>query len=94
MEGSTEELVEIFKLKIKHFGCIYTLMRLYILITKNIYINSIYFATKTCETTVAGLINFSQKHIDVGPTRTVLSGCAAVAHIKDIWHALYQQSSC
>ena len=49
-------------------------MSLDISITENNYINLIYFAAMTCETTLAGLINFDQKHIDVGPTRTVLSG--------------------
>ena len=46
----------------------------YVLITENIYINSIYFAAMTCEITLAGLINSDQKHIDVGPTRIALSG--------------------
>ena len=45
-----------------------------ILITENIYINSIYFTAITCETTLGGLISSDEKHIDVGPTRTVLSG--------------------
>ena len=49
-------------------------MSLYALITENIYINSVYFAAITYERTLVGLINSDQKHIDVGPTRTVLSG--------------------
>ena len=49
-------------------------MSLYISITEKLYINSIYFAAITCETTLAGLINSDQKHTDVGPTRTVLFG--------------------
>ena len=49
-------------------------MSSHISITKNIDINSIYFAALTCETTLVGLINYDQKHIEVGPTRTVLSG--------------------
>ena len=44
-------------------------MSLYVSITESIYINSIYFAGITCETTLAGLINSDQKHIDVGPTQ-------------------------
>ena len=49
-------------------------MSIYISITENIYINSVYFAAITCETTLAGLIDSDQKHIDVGPTGAVLSG--------------------
>ena len=49
-------------------------MSTHISITENIYINSIYFAAITCKTTLAELINSDQKHNDVGPTRTVLSG--------------------
>ena len=49
-------------------------MSIYISITENIYINSIYFAAITCEKTLAGWMNSDQKHIDAGPTRTVLSG--------------------
>ena len=49
-------------------------MSSHISITENIYINSIYFAAITCETTLAGLINSDQKHIiDVCLTRIVLS---------------------
>ena len=49
-------------------------MSRYILITENIYINSIYFAAVTCKTTLAGLINSDQQRIDGGPTHTVLAG--------------------
>ena len=72
MKGSTEELDGIFKMKIIIVCCIYTLRSLYISITENIYINSIYFAVIACETTLTGLINSNQKHIDVGPTRTAM----------------------
>ena len=69
----TEKLVVIFKLKIKLFCCIYTLISLYFNNRKYIYwLNN--FAVITCETTLAGRINSDQYHIDVGPTRTMLSG--------------------
>ena len=74
MEGSTEELFGIFKLKKSIFCCIYTLISIYISIIENIYINSIYFAAITYETTLTELIHSNQKHIDVVPTRTALSG--------------------
>ena len=56
-------------------------MSLYILITENIYIKSIYFAVIHCDTTLAGLINSHEKHIDAGPTRTVLSRMLCRAYI-------------
>ena len=49
-------------------------MLLYISITGNNYLNSVNFAAITCEITLAGLINSDNKHIDIGPSLTVLSG--------------------
>ena len=72
MEGSTDELAKVFKLIIKHF--FHALVSLYLSIKANIYINSIYISAMTCETTLAGLINSAQTHIDAGLTRTVLFG--------------------
>ena len=56
------------------FYCIYTLTSIHISITENIYIKLVYFAALAYETTLAGLINSDYEHIDVDPTRTVLSG--------------------
>ena len=50
-------------------------MSLYISITENIYVDSIYFAAIACETTLAELRITDQKHIDVSTTRTVLCRC-------------------
>ena len=73
MEGSTQELSGIFKLKIRHFYCIHILISLYISITTNICTRSIYFTAITCEMTLEGLISSDQKHIDVDRACTVLS---------------------
>ena len=61
-------------------------MSLYISIRENIYINSIFFAAITCETTLARLINSDQKHIDVGPTLTVLSGMSTSDSVQSYIH--------
>ena len=87
MKESTVELVGIFGLKIRHyFAVIYTLMSLYVLIPKNIYINSIYFAATTCETTLARLTNFDQNILTLA--RHVLCYLGVIAFIVKLLHQL------
>ena len=76
-----EDFIEIFKLKIKHFCCIYTLISLYILVAENIYINSIYFAAIPCETMLAGLINCDQVAESQKTESTVTQSSQKISHI-------------
>ena len=73
MEELMAILARLFRLNIKHFCCIYTLRRFYISIMANTYLNLTYFATTISRITLARLTYTDHKHIDVAPTRTVLS---------------------